>query len=194
MARRLKCLPLTNTQKQRIVQANILPAALYGVEAAYVAKGRLQQLRSAIGQVLGPRSTRACVDVVFDCLDACRDRDPGYYVAYQRLSQLRRTLSKQPWRLHDFQIILREYANHFRVGSEPPTKGIHGPIGFALHSLWQIGITLGSDLRMSTATHTPALSQGTVVRCCTHHSKRHTRATHARSSTTTHALGRIEGD
>ncbi len=64
MAKRLRWIPITNKQKEHIILSNVLPAGLYGVEAAWANKAAVKTLRSAIANALGPRSARASCDMV----------------------------------------------------------------------------------------------------------------------------------
>jgi hypothetical protein len=65
MAKRLMWLPISRTAKDKIVRSNILPAALYGAEAAHVNKASLQRLRSAIARAVGPASHKRNVNLTF---------------------------------------------------------------------------------------------------------------------------------
>ena len=96
MAKRLKWLPLTREVKEHIVRANILPAGLYGVEAAEVNAQVLQTLRSAIARAIGPASGKRTADMAFACGIAAKDLDPLVHILYLRIAAIRRTMAKNP--------------------------------------------------------------------------------------------------
>ena len=77
---RLRWIPLPFELKQKIVQANILLAGLYGCEAAWVNKSCLKAFRAAVANALGPRSSRASNEVVFHNTTASMDLDPSTYM------------------------------------------------------------------------------------------------------------------
>ena len=54
MARKLAWMPMDLRFKEKIVLCNILPAALYGAEAAHVNQAALHRLRTAIAKAIGP--------------------------------------------------------------------------------------------------------------------------------------------
>eukprot|EP00973_Karenia_brevis_P079356 11012061-Karenia_brevis.AAC.1 len=58
-ARRLRNLPLPKGDKIQIVQANLLPGGLYGIEGAMSSKSALQSFQAAIADVVGARSARS---------------------------------------------------------------------------------------------------------------------------------------
>ena len=96
MAKRLKWMPITREAKLKIVQANILPAALYGVEITHINKGAMQNLRSAIASVIGSHSAKRSIDLVFASTPTSKDLDPLVHVMYLRAANLRRIMSKDP--------------------------------------------------------------------------------------------------
>ena len=59
MAKRLRWLPITSKMKERIVLCNIIPAGIYGIEAVRVSVIAFRHFRSAIANVLGPKSKKA---------------------------------------------------------------------------------------------------------------------------------------
>ncbi len=61
--------------KNNVVQ--IIPAVLYGVEAARGSSAELEKLRSAIANVHGPTSAKGSVDVVFSVSKSANDMDPN---------------------------------------------------------------------------------------------------------------------
>ena len=65
MAKRLRWMALSRNTKEKIVQTNILPAGLYGVEAADLNLSALQSLRVAIAKAVGPAASKRNVDLSF---------------------------------------------------------------------------------------------------------------------------------
>ncbi len=75
MTNRLRWIPISLKDKEHIILANILPAGLYVVEAAWVNKSTLKALRSAIARAIGPRSARASTDIVYNNTSCSADLD-----------------------------------------------------------------------------------------------------------------------
>ncbi len=146
---RLRWLPLPLEFKQKIVQANILPAGLYGCEAAWVNKSCLKAFRAAVANALGPRSSRASNEVVFHNTTASKDLDPGTYILLQRVLTLRRTLSKYPDRISQAKSIIGNYNKELL--QDPSTSVLstpQGPVALLMHSLQECGATLKDDLNI----------------------------------------------
>ena len=146
---RLRWLPMPLEFKQKIVQANILPAGLYGCEAAWVNKSCLKAFRAAVANALGPRSNRASNEVVFHNTSTSKDLDPSTYILLQRVLTLRRTLSKYPERIDQVKSIIGKYNNELL--QEPNTKVIsipQGPVALLMHSLKECGATLRDDFNV----------------------------------------------
>ena len=94
MAKRLKWLPVSRCTKERIVRANILPASLYGAEAAHINKEVMNRLRAAIASAIGPRSRKRSVDLTFCFCNSAKDLDPKVHLLYNRLAGIRRMMAK----------------------------------------------------------------------------------------------------
>ena len=94
MARRIKWMPLTRQDKEKLVQTNILPAALYGVESSNGSKQALENLRSSIASAIGSRSDRRNVNLTYDTAQAGKDLDPVVNILYRRVAELRRCMAK----------------------------------------------------------------------------------------------------
>ena len=65
MAKKLRWMPLNKAMKEKIVQANILTAGLYGVEAADMNRSALNALRAAIAKAIGPGSGKRNMDITY---------------------------------------------------------------------------------------------------------------------------------
>ena len=144
MARRLRWLPISQEQKEHIVLANVLLAGLYGVEASHVNQSTLSSLRSAISNVIGPRSARASNDVTVNNTSCAADLDPNTYILTQRVLGLRRTLVKNPHKLKCISETIARYNNSNQPHADPHYP--MGPIGFLVSNLNQIGARLDEDL------------------------------------------------
>ncbi len=146
---RLRWLPLPLELKQKIVQANILPAGLYGCEAAWVNKSCLKAFRAAVANALGPRSNRASNEVVFHNTTTSKELDPSTYILLQRVLTLRRTLSKYPERIAQARSIIGKYNKELLCN---PTANIisipQGPVALQMHSLDECGATLRDDFNI----------------------------------------------
>ena len=94
MAKRLMWLPISRTSKEKIVRSNILPASLYGAEAAHVNKAVLQRLRSAIARAIGPASHKRNINLTFSFTNSSKDLDPVAHIIYNRVVGLRRIMAK----------------------------------------------------------------------------------------------------
>lgn len=94
MAKRLAWMPISRTSKERIVRSNILPASLYGAEAAHVNKAVLQRLRAAIARAIGPASHKRSVNLAYAFTSSSKDLDPVAHVLYNRIIGLRRLMAK----------------------------------------------------------------------------------------------------
>ena len=94
MAKRLRWLPVSRATKEHIVRSNILPAALYGIEAAHVNEPVLQRLRSAIASAIGPASHKRNVNLTFCFTGTAKDLDPAFHIVYNRAAAIRRVLAK----------------------------------------------------------------------------------------------------
>ncbi len=150
---RLRWLPLPIEFKEKIIQANVLPASLYGCEAAWANKSSLKALRSAIANALGPRSTRASNEIVFHITTTSKDLDPNTYIFTQRVLILRRTLSKYPEWLAQVKSIIGNYNQ--QLASDLGTSCLEvpqGPIALLMYSLKQNDATLTNDLHIAKNT------------------------------------------
>ena len=98
MTHRLQWLGISNETQSKIVQSNIVPAALYGVEAWHVNTSKCNELRTAIANVIGPKGSKRSVDMAYNMVDTNRDLDPQAYILQARILQLRRNMSKHDGR------------------------------------------------------------------------------------------------
>ena len=95
MAKRLARLPITTEFRERVLQSNVLPAALYGCEAAHINTSAFNKLITAIVAAIEPHSTRRSTDFVFLFTSTAKDLDPESYVLYNRVVALRRQVAKK---------------------------------------------------------------------------------------------------
>ena len=94
MCKRLKWLKLSNNNKYKIINSNIIPAALYGVETTHVSTTAIDELRTAIADVMGPKSPKRSLDMAFNLSDKNKGSDPKAHVLVRRIMELRRMMSK----------------------------------------------------------------------------------------------------
>ena len=153
MAVRLKWLPIDNTFKEKIILANVLPAALYGAEAAHVNKSSMKALRSAIANAIGPRSQRACNDVVFHNVSIANDIDPEVYLLQNRILSLRRLMAKHPKMYETVTDIINIHRNNRQQNIN---EEIHnGPIGLLIANPKQINAELAPNLVITMPNEAP---------------------------------------
>ena len=94
MAKRLRWLNLTRDSRIHVIKTNILPAALYGCEIGIPSMKAMQQLRSAIADAIGSGSSKRSVNLTFDMTGTNKDLDPVANMFYNRIAELRRSVSK----------------------------------------------------------------------------------------------------
>jgi ribonuclease HI len=158
---------MDEAMKERIIQCNILPAALYGVESTKVAKTALHALRSAIADIIGPSSSKRSVNLTFDCTCCSKDLDPIAHILYLRVSALRRTIAKNPAKRSSMELIIKSYKNNMKIkipkrpslwddsshdqdeDDDSPNRGACGPVGLLMDDLHAIGLDLSDDLWIS---------------------------------------------
>ena len=148
-----------------VVLCNILPAALYGCEAAHVNKTALNALRSAIASAIGPASAKRNVNLVFTNTRCAKDLDPAAHILYLRVAGIRRIMAKYTEEEKTIRLIVQKY-NTKNVNSPPgnirafnqsiwPSEPVddkseiehdYGPIGFLLTSLKSCGCSMSDDL------------------------------------------------
>ncbi len=129
-----------------MVLCNILPAALYGVEAATVSATPLDRLRSIITKVVGPGSAKRNVDLTFELTKCSRDLDPGAHIMYLRAAGLRRIIAKRGD--HILSLITYSITQYHTmcVHGRPPDRG-SGLVGLLFCQLYDSGYSLLPDLR-----------------------------------------------
>jgi ribonuclease HI len=167
MAKHLRWLQVGTEMKERIVLSNILPAALYGVETTRVAKTALAHLRSVIADVVGPKSAKRNVNIVFDCVNASKELDPVAHIVYLRLVAIRRAVVKHRGKKGLMGLIIKRYAQ-YKPKPKVSTHSIwstcvddcpdhddqgsceHGPVGLLVEDLAGLGCTLTHDFRITT--------------------------------------------
>ena len=154
MAQRLRWMPLSQVQKEHYVRANILPAALYGAEAADVSKASMRGLRSAIARAIGPRSGRRSVSLTYSCTRASRDLDPAVQIVVNRVLAVRRIMAKHMGKFGMVRLIIREYSKLAAFACDRDVGGdmscaVHGPVGLLMRDLRRLGAKLHEDLRIT---------------------------------------------
>jgi ribonuclease HI len=150
MCNRLARLPLTQQIKENIVRANILPASLYGCEAAHVCESTLQSLRTAIARAIGPHSAKRSLDLTFSLTCASKDLDPETYILYNRIAAIRREIVKRPESKK--RLIQNITLYHNMMDSE---ETVQGPMGHLIEQCKKHNITLGTDLNIHATNETP---------------------------------------
>ena len=164
MAKKLRWMPISREQKEKIVLCNILPAALYGCEAAHVNKTALNSLRSAIAFAIGPASAKRCVNLVFTNSRCAKDLDPAAHILYLRVAGIRRIMAKHSEEEEKIRFTVKRY-NTKNVNNHPSNEQTsqpiwppelivdkdniehdYGPIGFLLASLRSCDCTMSDDL------------------------------------------------
>ena len=50
--------------------SNIIPAALYGAETIYISDAALASIRTSVAEVIGPKSGKRSIDMVFNLSDS----------------------------------------------------------------------------------------------------------------------------
>jgi len=94
MARHLSWMHLSSQAKEMIVRCNILPAGLYGCEAAHINKGAMKQFRAAIARAIRPQSAKRSTDMTYTFTSCAKVLDPDSHVLYNRVASLRRIIAK----------------------------------------------------------------------------------------------------
>ena len=109
--KRLKYMPISSEMKNRIVIANILPAALYRVEITHINAAAMQELRGAIASAVGSRSAKRSIDLVSNTTDTAKDLDPLVHSLYLRISNLRRIMAESLTAYGQVRTIIKKH-NH----------------------------------------------------------------------------------
>eukprot|EP01059_Diplonema_ambulator_P030260 TRINITY_DN509_c0_g1_i4.p1 TRINITY_DN509_c0_g1~~TRINITY_DN509_c0_g1_i4.p1 ORF type:complete len:924 (+),score=114.49 TRINITY_DN509_c0_g1_i4:185-2956(+) len=136
-ARRLSALPLTTSQKARIVAETLLPGALYG--ALFNPPTEVKSLRTAIakgvwGPVYNTRSPAALLTIAFQA----HTTDPASCLKYRVVSTYRRLLvKKEEWRARCQEIAAL-------VSTAQPPRG---PVAHVLKISAAIGVQWHEDMR-----------------------------------------------
>jgi len=139
----LKWMPISVQEKEKIIRANIIPLALYGSEAASVNEAVFQQLRATIAEVIGPRSAKTCNDLVFVFTDSAKDLDPSAHLLYNRVSAIRRVVTKYKGYHAYVTCLLHEFD-----GVKDSAKSIIGPISMLAMQFKDLGYGFGSMLTL----------------------------------------------
>ena len=150
MAKRLRWLPISREQKEKIVQANILPMALYGVEAIHVNQSALQSLRSAITRAIGPGSAKRSIDLTFFHSKCANDLDPETNILYLRAAGLRRVIAKHAGMHPLVKRIIRKIkiAQAIENPDDNRNTHMHGPVGLFMQELDQLAYSMDEHLNI----------------------------------------------
>ena len=178
MCNRLKWLKLSNQNKNKIITSNIIPAALYGVETTHVSKNVMAGLRSAVAEVLGPKSSKRSLDILYNLSDKNKEIDPKAHVLLKRVMELRRMMCKDT----DTQNIIKEMITSYNANEqalqivqlqesvdnddwinmsewkkemhhewEECSKCITGPVMLLMHEIKEYGYDIDNDFNMRKA-------------------------------------------
>ena len=150
VAKRLRWLPISREQKEKIVQANILPMALYGVEAIHVNQSALQSLRSAITRAIGPGSAKRSIDFTFFHSKCANDLDPETNILYLCAAGLRRVIAKHAGMHPLVKRIIRKIkiAQAIENPDDYRNTHMHGPVGLFMQELDQLGYSMDEHLNI----------------------------------------------
>ena len=145
MAKKLRWMPLSKNDKEKIIRCNVLPAALYGVETATINNHSMNALRSAIADAIGPQSAKRSLDLVFATTCTSKTLDPNAHVLYQRVAGLRRMMAKHPGKQAMVRLAIK------RINATCTNPGDHdddlsGPVAILINNLKQHGCTLKDNL------------------------------------------------
>ncbi len=148
---KVRRLPISKADKRMIILANILPAALYGIEMVKTNKALIDELGAAIAGAVGPRSARRARAGVFEARSEGKEIDPKVVQLTRRVSLLRRILAKFPEVAVKVRLIVKKYEIKFQAN--PDGSKVHdwedhlkGPIGFLFGELKEIGAKLKDNL------------------------------------------------
>ena len=84
-ARRAARLPLSTTQKGRVVRTKLNPMGLYGVESTHASDQALGSYRAAVLDAIGPHTPLRSGAMVFKTCSYGTDLDPDVYVLLQQM-------------------------------------------------------------------------------------------------------------
>ena len=155
---------------ERVVQANILAAALYGAETTHVNKQALSKLRSAVAFAIGPKSKKRNVDLAFEVSKTAKDLDPYTHIIYNRVINARRMMANNDEYKDIIAKIITRYgtttndktekkdiwsnainAEQEEVEEDREVIEIYGPIGYLIESLHEIEMEIDSNLDIRCA-------------------------------------------
>ncbi len=121
--KKLRYLPLPKEDKIKVVQSNILPAALCGIEATSGNKALVGELQAAIVDAIGPRSVRRAQMGVFELQRDGREMDPEVVQLVRRVALLRRELTKFPEIQGNVRLIIKRYAEKVKAKKDCAERG-----------------------------------------------------------------------
>ncbi len=98
-------------------------------------------LRAAIANTIGPKSTRASTDMVFNCTSCSGDLDPLVYIMVQRVTALKRLMAKFP----EVVLIVGDII-HYCNGKQVNEDDSAGPVSMLRQDLNDLGAGLTNEL------------------------------------------------
>ena len=167
--RKFRHLPHSHHIKATFVQLKVLASALYGIEVAEPSAHLLYQLQTAILEVFGTHSSRACQALAFELHHYLRDLDPHVQQFTRRVAMFRRMWNKHPMmqgRLKEIWAYYKEADVGGTIGSTQqqtgpappparkgrakwkPSKPMWGPIGLMLYSIHLVAGATDSQFRL----------------------------------------------
>ena len=155
------------------------PKALYGIEAAPCTEAKLDKLRTAIVDTIGPNSTLRSPEMVFLAATDGDDLDPIAQVASLRLTAMRRFLAIYPNLKHQAGELLDYYINQKQEQMDQTAKELEeetmnqrpvdkktrvhkkkifkprGPVGLLVAALALNNLTLASGFQVTAKDEPP---------------------------------------
>ncbi len=137
-----------------MIEANILPAALYGIEMTNGCRSALERLQAAIAGVIGTRSAKRSQLGSYKIQKWKRDLDPDVVQLVRRITLVRRQIDKNPEVGDVIKLIIRKYAEgHVRydLGVREIREEFEkiGPVGFLIDNLKKHGASIDDNLILS---------------------------------------------
>ena len=107
--KRLKHIPMATEGKLKIIEANILSAALYGIEMTDGCKSHIRRLQAGIADVIGPKTKKRSQLGSFEIQRWKRDLDPEIAQLSRRVTLMRRQIDKNEDTLDIVMLCIRRY-------------------------------------------------------------------------------------
>ncbi len=153
----MRWIPISKQEKLQIIESNILPSALYGIEMTGGCPSVAKVLQSAIADVIGARAQRRSQLGAFEVQKKKKDLDPEVAIMVRRAALLRRRMDKFPHLEEKIKAIVERYeevdkeceGKEFDVHDEEGvTLKRAGPVGFFMDNLKEVQarLTIGLDI------------------------------------------------